>query len=314
MSEQRVFVRFRVPGEGAIYRAGETVLRRGDRVIAETERGLSVGTVLAERPVTEETVRQITRPMSEADERQARANVIREREAFTFCAEAIKRHALAMKLVSVEVTHAGTRAIFNFSSDDRIDFRGLVKDLAQRFQTRIEMRQIGVRDAARHTGGIGACGRELCCSTWLPEFQPISVKMAKDQNLTVNQDKLSGLCGRLRCCLQYEQSAYEAQRDELPKLGKRVLTPQGEGRVKDVNVLKRLVRVQLENGSYTEVPAEAVTRPAAVIEQMAMSQKAEAERAAIIAAGGTPPKRKRRKKKKPSGEPDGSGGPQGQSV
>ena len=306
MSEQRVFVRFRVPGDAAIYRAGDLILRRGDRVIAETDRGLAVGTVLAERPPSGESARPVTRLMTEDDERQARANVIREREAFTFCAEAIKRHGLAMKLVSVEVTHAGTRAIFNFSSDDRIDFRGLVKDLAQRFQTRIEMRQIGVRDAARHTGGIGACGRELCCSTWLPEFQPISIKMAKDQNLSVNQDKLSGLCGRLRCCLQYEQSAYEAQRDELPKVGKRVLTPQGEGRVKDVNVLKRLVRVQLENGTYAEWPAEAVTRPADVVEQMAMSRKAEAERAAIIAAGGTPPKRKRRKKKKTEGSgPDG---------
>jgi cell fate regulator YaaT (PSP1 superfamily) len=313
VSEQRVFVRFRVPGDGAVYRAGEAVLRRGDRVIAETDRGLSVGTVLAERPVTNDPARPVTRVMTDADERQARSNIIREREAFTFCAEAIKRHGLSMKLVSVEVTHAGTRAIFYFSSDDRIDFRALVKDLAQRFQTRIEMRQIGVRDSARHTGGVGACGRELCCSTWLPEFQPISVKMAKDQNLTVNQDKLSGLCGRLRCCLQYEQSAYEAQRDELPKLGKRVVTPQGEGRVKDVNVLKRLVRVQLTNGSYTEVPAEAVTRPADVLEQMMMSQKAEAERAAIIAVGGTPPKRKRRKKRKPTGEPEGSG-PQGQSV
>jgi cell fate regulator YaaT (PSP1 superfamily) len=305
VSEQRVFVRFRVPGDGAVYRWAESVLRRGDRVVAETNHGLSVGTVLAERPVTDATARPVTRLCTADDEKQARANIIREREAFTFCAQAIKHHGLAMKLVSVEVTHAGTRAIFYFSSDDRVDFRGLVKDLAQRFQTRIEMRQIGVRDAARHTGGIGACGRELCCSTWLPEFQPISVKMAKDQNLTVNQDKLSGLCGRLRCCLQYEQRAYEAQRQELPKLGKRVVTPQGEGRVKDVNVLKRLVRVQLENGSYVEVSADAVSRPADVALQMAMSQKAGAERAAIIAAGGTPPKRKRRRKKK-SDTGDGS--------
>lgn len=302
MSEQRVFVRFRVPGEGAVYRSHGEILRRGTKVIAETERGMLMGTVLAERPATDEAARPITRVATEGDAKQAVANVIREREAFTFCAQAIKKHGLAMKLVSVEVTHAGTRAIFYFSSDDRIDFRVLVKDLAQRFQTRIEMRQIGVRDAARHTGGIGACGRELCCSTWLPEFQPISIKMAKDQNLAVNQDKLSGLCGRLRCCLQYEQSAYEAQRAELPKIGRRVLTPQGEGRVKDINVLKRLVRVQLENGSYVEMSADAVTRPTDVVEQIAMSQAAEAERAAIIAAGGTPPAKRKRRKKKPTPE------------
>lgn len=300
MSDQKVFVRFRVPGDAAVYRAGDVLLKRGDRVLAETDRGLTLGTVLANADT--DAARPITRLVTPDDEKKAVANVIREREAFTFCAQAIKRHALAMKLVSVEVTHAGTRAIFYFSSDDRVDFRGLVKDLAQRFQTRIEMRQIGVRDAARHTGGIGACGRELCCSTWLPEFQPISIKMAKDQNLNVNQDKLSGLCGRLRCCLQYEQSAYEAQRAELPKVGKRVMTPQGEGRVKDVNVLKRLVRVQLTNGSYVELSAEAITRPADVVEQMAMSRQAEAERAAVIAAGGAPPKRKRKKKKPPPAE------------
>jgi cell fate regulator YaaT (PSP1 superfamily) len=299
LSRQHVFLRFRVPGEGAIYASRDSLLKRGDRVIAETERGLAVGTVLADAEAPEEQrARPITRLVTPDDERQAVQNVIREREAFTFCVQAIKKHGLAMKLVTVEVTHAGTRAIFHFTSDDRVDFRGLVKDLAQRFQTRIEMRQIGVRDAARHTGGIGACGRELCCSTWLPEFQPISIKMAKDQNLTVSQDKLSGLCGRLRCCLRYEQSAYEAQRKELPKVGKRVVTPQGEGRVKDVDVLKRLLRVHLSEGGYVEVSADAVTRPADVEEQIAMSQRAEAERAAIIAAGGVPPKPKRKRRKK----------------
>ncbi len=175
-------------------------------------------------------------------------------------------------------------------------FRGLVKDLARRFQTRIEMRQIGVRDATRHTGGIGSCGRELCCSTWLPEFQPITIRMAKDQNLSVSQDKLSGLCGRLRCCPAVRAERLRAaKRRELPKVGKRVVTPQGEGRVKDVNVLTKVIRVQLEAGGYVEVAASETSRPADVTEQIARSQEANAERAAIIEAGGVPPKRKRKR-------------------
>jgi cell fate regulator YaaT (PSP1 superfamily) len=291
-----VFVRFRVPSDSGTYKA-PFALKRGDRVLAETDVGLRLGTVLRDSPA--EAQRDVTRIVTADDEAQAATNIIREREAFTFCAQAIKQHQLAIKLVSVEITHAGTRAIFYFSSDDRVDFRGLVKDLARRFQTRIEMRQIGVRDAARHTGGIGACGRELCCSTWLPEFQPITIRMAKDQNLSVSQDKLSGLCGRLRCCLQYEQSVYERERRELPKVGKRIVTPQGEGRVKDVNILTKVIRVQLEVGGYVEVHASETSRPLDVTEQIERARETNAERAAIIEAGGVPPKRKRKRKKKP---------------
>jgi cell fate regulator YaaT (PSP1 superfamily) len=294
-----VFVRFRVPSDSGTYRA-PFALGRGDRVLAETDQGLRLGTVLAE--TDGETTRAITRVATADDEAQAANTIIREREAFTFCAQAIKRHQLAIKLASVEITHAGTRAIFYFSSDDRVDFRGLVKDLARHFQTRIEMRQVGVRDAARHTGGIGACGRELCCSTWLPEFQPITLRMAKDQNLTVSQDKLSGLCGRLRCCLLYEQSVYEQGRRELPKLGKRIVTPQGEGVIKDVNVLTKVIRVQLTSGAYVEVPAAETSRPADITEQIERARAVAAEREAIIAAGGTPAKRRRRRKKKPTSE------------
>jgi cell fate regulator YaaT (PSP1 superfamily) len=223
--------------------------------------------------------------------------------------------ALPMKLVSVELAHSGSTAVFNFTSADRVDFRALVKDLARRFHTRIEMRQIGVRDAARHTGGTGVCGRELCCATWLPEFKPISVRMAKDQNLSLNHDKLSGLCGRLKCCLQYEQSTYEEGRRGLPKIGKRVITPRGEARVKDVNVLKQRVRVQFADGAYEDLAADQVTRPPeaqreAQPETEPLVQLPSAAPASTptseAGASDVPRKKRRRRRKKRGTEPGGS--------
>jgi cell fate regulator YaaT (PSP1 superfamily) len=257
-------VRFNIPGQFAEFDATGVEVRRADKVVVEADRGQSVGTVVSPpknaRP--KRPLRRLLRVVNDDDEKVISRNRVREREAFHFCVERIKARKLPMKLIAVELAHSGTRAVFYFSSTDRVDFRALVKDLARRFHTRIEMRQIGVRDAARHTGGTGICGRELCCATWLPSFKPISIRMAKDQNLSLNHQKLSGLCGRLRCCLQYEQELYQAQRKGLPKAGKRVVTPQGEGRVKDVNVLKRRVRVQLsEDGTYVEFDAAELTRP-----------------------------------------------------
>jgi cell fate regulator YaaT (PSP1 superfamily) len=258
-----VLVRFRVPGQTAEYDAGKLGLCPRDRVVLDSERGLAVGTVIRapepRRP--SKPLRRVLRVITDEDERVMERTRVREREAHQFCAERIKARGLPMKLVAVDLAHSGTRAVFYFSSADRVDFRALVKDLARRFHTRIEMRQVGVRDASRHTGGIGICGRELCCACWLPGFKPISIRMAKDQNLALNQQKLSGLCGRLRCCLQYEQEIYQKQRKGLPKVGKRVFTPQGEGRVKDVNVLQRCIRVQLAEGGYAQFDVDEVQRP-----------------------------------------------------
>ncbi len=258
--EPTVIVRFRVPGQTRSFVADQP-LAPSTQVLTEGERGPRVGTVLGAGPPGEPVpAERVLRPLSAEDLDVVARNRGREREAFSFCAERIKAQGLPMKLVGVELAHSGSTAVFHFTSPDRVDFRELVRDLARRFHTRIEMRQIGVRDAARHTGGVGVCGRELCCSTWLPEFKPVSVRMAKDQGLSLHHDKLSGVCGRLKCCLVYEQSTYEEQRKTLPRPGKRVLTPAGEGRVKDTNVLKRRVRVQFADGHYEEFAAEDVRR------------------------------------------------------
>lgn len=255
-------VRFRVVGQHKELAVGDLTLARHTQVVVETDRGTRVGTVIALRerpsgPVLAEGILRIVTP----DDLEIEArNHVREREAFTFCTERISAMRLPMKLVAVEFAHSGSAAVFHFTSADRVDFRELVKDLARRFHTRIEMRQIGVRDAARFAGGLGVCGRDLCCATFLREFNPISVRMAKDQNLALNHDKLSGVCGRLKCCLCYEEAAYEAERKTMPKVGKRVVTPSGEARVKDVNVLKRLVRVQFADGRYEQFTSEQVKR------------------------------------------------------
>ncbi len=267
--EPTVVVRFRVPGQMAQLRSGDLELKRHDTVIVESERGPIPATVLMapemsrsdRSPSSTEHLPRVLRRANDDDLRVIKRTRTREQEAFRFCHERIRALEQPMKLVAVEIAHSGSRAIFYFTSAERVDFRALVKDLARRFHTRIEMRQIGVRDAARHTGGIGVCGAELCCSTWLPNFKPISIRMAKDQNLALNHDKLSGVCGRLRCCLRYEQENYQEARRGMPKLGKRVITPAGEGRVKDLNILRRIVGVQLADGGYSEFDADSVSRP-----------------------------------------------------
>ena len=275
-----VLVRLRVPDQTDEFDAGRWDLRVSQQVLVEADRGgQAVGTVIrvAQKRRRKQPLKRVVRPINAEDLRIIERNRVREREAHLFCVERIKARELPMKLVSVDLAHSGTRAVFYFSSADRVDFRSLVKDLARRFHTRIEMRQIGVRDAARHTGGIGICGRELCCATWLCAFKPISIRMAKDQNLALNHQKLSGLCGRLRCCLQYEQETYQAQRKGLPKIGKRIVTPEGEGRIKDVNVLRRLVRVQLLDGGYVQYDADEVQRPTAEVQPRQEQPRQEQE-------------------------------------
>lgn len=254
-------VRFRTPCSAQEFAAGDLELVPSQLVVVETDRGTRIGTVvevLARGGAA--PAHSVLRVVTDEDVQVHERNRVREREAFQFCVERIQAFALPMRLVSVELAHSGSSAVFSFTSEQRVDFRALVKDLARRFHTRIDMRQIGVRDAARLCGGLGVCGRELCCATWLPSFSPISVRMAKDQNLALNQEKLSGACGRLKCCLAFEQEAYAELHRGLPKVGKRVLTPVGPARVKDVNVLKRLVRVQYADGTYQELRADEVRR------------------------------------------------------
>lgn len=208
-----VIVRFRVPGPARAF-TSDTPLHRGDAVVVDTGKGTEAGVVSREAPDLLKPEGRVVRPFTPQDEQLAGHLRIREGEARAFCKERIRTMGLAMKLVAVEINHEASLAIFSFTCPERVDFRALLKELAKRLKMRIELRQIGVRDAARHTGGTGSCGRTLCCATWLPEFQPISIRMAKDQSLALNQPKLSGLCGRLRCCLQYEQSMYQERRRE----------------------------------------------------------------------------------------------------
>lgn len=227
-------------------------------VIVETARGVEFGEVVI--PVREVPDAEIVAPLkkviriaSEEDRRHAEENGKREQEAFNICIQKIKDHNLDMKLVDVEYTFDNNKILFYFTADGRVDFRELVKDLAAVFKTRIELRQIGVRDEAKMMGGIGICGRVLCCNSYLGEFQPVSIKMAKEQGLSLNPTKISGTCGRLMCCLKYEQEAYEYIIRKIPKIGAIVETPEGQGVIMDISVLKEVVKVKLDKGNETDL-------------------------------------------------------------
>ncbi len=295
-------VRLRVPGTAACFTSDDPSLRVGDEVVVEAEGGADVGVILRFDPAEDMSPRRVLRRLGEADRENRKRLVQREKEALQYCRTKVKERDLPMKMVGSEITLAGTRLTLYFTSEDRVNFRELVRDLAARFHTRIELRQIGVRDAARHTGGTGICGRELCCSTFLPKFEPISIRMAKDQNLALQHEKLAGYCGRLRCCLQYEHELYREGRKNLPKLGKRVMTAEGEGRVKDVNVLKGIVRVQLGRGRFVEVTADSLELPADVVEQQKRQRDAEQRRQDGGGESKSAKRRRRRKKKKAEDE------------
>ena len=252
-------VRFRTAGKIYFFSPGQFDIKQGDNVIVETARGVEFGRVVSGvKEVAEEDVIQplksVIRIATEQDQKVVNKNKQKEKEAFKICLEKIRKHGLEMKLIDVEYTFDGNKILFYFTADGRIDFRELVKDLAAVFRTRIELRQIGVRDETKIRGGIGICGRPLCCSTYLTEFSAVSIKMAKEQNLSLNPTKISGVCGRLMCCLKYEQDTYEYLNSRMPSVGEKVKTPEGIiGEVKSVSVLRQLVRVVIDNGEEKEL-------------------------------------------------------------
>ena len=252
-------VRFREAGKIYYFSPGKRKIARGDQVIVETARGVEMGrVVLGEKEVPEEEIvpplKEVTRIATEEDLKRVKRNREKEKEAFVVCEQKIKKHQLQMKLVGAEYTFDNNKLLFYFTADGRIDFRELVKDLASVFRTRIELRQIGVRDETKMMGGIGICGRELCCKTFLSDFAPVSIKMAKEQNLSLNPGKISGLCGRLMCCLKNEYETYEYLNSRLPGVGDFVTTPDGvKGQVQSVNVLRQTVKVLTEQGDVKEV-------------------------------------------------------------
>ncbi len=230
----------------------------GEFVIVETARGLEYGQVITGvREVDDELIvsplKPVIRIANAEDAVHAEENAKFEKEAYQICQRKIDEHQLEMKLVGVEQTFDNSKILFYFTANGRVDFRALVKDLASVFHTRIELRQIGVRDEAKMLGGLGPCGRPLCCGTFLGDFQPVSIKMAKEQNLSLNPTKISGVCGRLMCCLKYEQDHYEATRKRMPKIGKEVETPEGFGTVMDLNILKESVTVRIFKGDSSEL-------------------------------------------------------------
>lgn len=245
-------VRFKPVGKIYYFNPAEADIAKDDRVVVETARGIELGTVAVSPHDIDEKefskpIKDVIRVATPEDLEHDAQNRVKEKEAFEICREKIKQHGLPMKLIEAEYTFDGSKVLFYFSADGRVDFRDLVKDLATVFRTRIELRQIGIRDESKILGSIGICGRELCCSGFLNEFEPVSIKMAKEQGLSLNPTKISGTCGRLMCCLNFEQHVYEDLLRSTPNQGAVVMTPQGRGTVEYVSLLKGKVKVKIEN-------------------------------------------------------------------
>lgn len=252
-----VGVRFKKPGKVYFFDPGELEITNKDYVIVETAQGKEYGeVVIVNRSMPDENItkplKRVIRIATYKDKKQNEENKDKEKKAFIDCENKIKEHNLDMTLVDAEYTFDNSKLLFYFTADGRIDFRDLVKDLAAIFKTRIELRQIGVRDEVKRIGGNGICGRELCCCSFLGNFETVSIKMAKEQNMSLNPSKISGNCGRLMCCLKYEQEAYEEKLKRLPRIGAVVKTENGEGTVENVETLKEILRVKLkdDNGDY----------------------------------------------------------------
>lgn len=253
-------VRFRRAGKVYYFEPDGLIYEQGQHAIVETARGIEYGEVVIENREIEESevvqpLKKVIRLATKEDDEKYRLNKEKEKEAFAICKEKIVKHGLDMKLIDVEYTFDNNKVLFYFTSYERVDFRELVKELASIFKTRIELRQIGVRDETKMCGGIGICGRSLCCNTFLGDFQPVSIKMAKEQSLSLNPIKISGICGRLMCCLKYEQDCYVEIRGRLPIVGDFVITPDGKGEVLSVNVLREQVKVAVKKKDKDEKEA-----------------------------------------------------------
>ena len=261
-----VGVRFKKPGKIYFFDPGNLEIKMDDKVIVETAMGDELGEVaIAKRELPEEKItnplKKVIRIATSQDLKNMEMYRAKEPEALKICEEKIKKHGLDMKLTGVEYKFDGSKILFYFTADGRIDFRELVKELASIFKTRIELRQIGVRDEVKRIGGNGVCGRELCCCSFLGNFETVSIKMAKEQNIALNPSKISGNCGRLMCCLKYEQEAYEDKLQHLPKVGAIVKTEEGEGVVDGVEILKEQIKVKFKDGDefyYKKYPASEV--------------------------------------------------------
>jgi len=261
-------IQFITAGKMYDFNAGDLDIHPGDKVVVETERGLGLGSVVTapiEREATDgqANLAMIRRKATPEDLLTVERNTLKEKEAYDFCLKRIMERGMQMKLVRVEYLFDGSKAVFFFTADGRVDFRDLVKDLAHTFHTRIEMRQIGVRDESKMVGGIGICGRELCCCSFLRDFQPVSVKMAKEQSLALNPTKISGQCGRLLCCLDYEYETYCCLRKNLPKCGKRVQTASVSGVVDKLNILTGTISLKMDDGKIVVVKQHEVLGEAA---------------------------------------------------
>ena len=271
-------VRFRPAGKAYYFDPGDVEYRQGEYVIVETSRGIECGEVIiANKEVASKTViqplKKVIRGTTKEDEEIIRTNNEKEIEAFKICKEKIIAHNLDMKLVDVEYTFDNNKILFYFTSDDRVDFRELVKDLASIFRTRIELRQIGVRDETKMCGGIGICGRELCCNKFLSDFQPVSIKMAKEQNLSLNPIKISGICGRLMCCLKYEEESYHEIKGRLPEVGDYVMTQEGKGQILSIQLLREQLKVAIEKTEKGKTTREIIFVKASDVEVIKSGKK-----------------------------------------
>lgn len=259
--EEVVGVRFRSVGKIYYFSPDGQKIQKNSHVIVETARGIEFGEVVLSNRMVEDSeivppLKKVLRVANEEDYKQNEQNIEKAKEAFDICQEKIKAHNLDMKLIETEYTFDESKVLFYFTADGRVDFRELVKDLASVFRTRIELRQIGVRDEAKMLGSFGICGRNLCCSQFLGDFEPVSIKMAKEQGLSLNPSKISGTCGRLMCCLKYEQDVYEDLLQNIPAVGSVVTTAHGEGVIVDANLLKSRVKVKIEGdkeSSYYDI-------------------------------------------------------------
>ena len=255
-------VAFRIAGQGRSFDAGQLELSSGDRVVVRTSRGVELGVV--RRPPhdnpTDSGLKPILRLATEDDLRRDQENIAGERQAMKVGAEKIAAHGLPMKLIEAESNLDGSRIVLHFSAEGRVDFRALVRDLARALHTRVELHQVGVRDETKMRGGLGPCGRILCCASFLTDFDPVGIRMAKEQDLSLNPQKISGACGRLMCCLNYEYQHYREAKKCLPKVGSRIETDQGPGKIIEINVIKNRVTVFLDGGGKAELPTAAVAR------------------------------------------------------